>query len=145
MVDTTYQPKTYRKQGGNEFVVANGGILNMEAGALHKRPIVTITDDVTLTAADSGKIVVVNGVDKVATLPATALGLVFTFVIQGLSVTTGFSISPVAADKINFGTDDKDWINTGATDVVGDSVTIVGDGADGWIVIDMHGIWAAES
>lgn len=144
MTDPTYQPKAYRKQGGDEFVFANGGILNLEAGALYKRPIETITGDTTLAAADSGKIVVVNGDDKTVTLPATALGLFFTFVIQSVGGSAGFKISPVAADKINFGTDNKGLINSTGTDVVGDSVTIVGDGVDGWIVTDMHGIWAAE-
>ena len=33
MADATYQPKTYRKQGGDEFVVASGGTLTLEAGA----------------------------------------------------------------------------------------------------------------
>lgn len=28
----TYAPKTYRKQGGNEFVVASGGKITVEAG-----------------------------------------------------------------------------------------------------------------
>ncbi len=144
MADATYQPKTYRKQGGDEFVVANGGILNLEAGALFKRPIEVITGDTTLTAADSGKIIVVNGDDKVASLPATALGLMFTFIMQSVGGSTGFSISPVSDDKINFGTNNKDWINSTGTDVIGDSVTIVGDGADGWIITAMHGVWAAE-
>ncbi len=32
MADTTYQPKIYRKQGGDEFVVANGGAITVESG-----------------------------------------------------------------------------------------------------------------
>jgi hypothetical protein len=32
MSDKTYQPKTYRKQGGDEFVIASGGKLTIEAG-----------------------------------------------------------------------------------------------------------------
>lgn len=32
MADSTYQPLVYRKQGGNEFVVASGGTLNIESG-----------------------------------------------------------------------------------------------------------------
>lgn len=31
MVDATYQPKVYRKQGGNELVVASGGVIDFEA------------------------------------------------------------------------------------------------------------------
>ena len=32
MVDGTYQPKVYRKQGGNELVVASGGAITVEPG-----------------------------------------------------------------------------------------------------------------
>ena len=33
MVDPTYQPKIYRKQGGEELVAALGGKINMEPGS----------------------------------------------------------------------------------------------------------------
>ncbi len=36
MADTTYQPKVYRKQGGEELVIASGGILNIETGGILK-------------------------------------------------------------------------------------------------------------
>lgn len=32
MVDTSYQPKVYKKQGGNELVVASGGAITVESG-----------------------------------------------------------------------------------------------------------------
>jgi len=32
MADATYGPKTYRKQGGDEFVIANGGAMKIESG-----------------------------------------------------------------------------------------------------------------
>ena len=32
MADPPYQPKEYRRQGGDEIVVASGGIINMEPG-----------------------------------------------------------------------------------------------------------------
>ena len=99
----------------------------------------------TLTAEDSGKTYVINVADCVVNLPATAVGLEFNFVVVTLSATTGCSLSPVAADAINEGTDDKDLINTAATDAVGDSVTLVGDGATGYYTKAMHGVWAAEA
>lgn len=34
MADATYTPKVYRKQGGDEFVVANGGKVKVETGGL---------------------------------------------------------------------------------------------------------------
>lgn len=37
MADTTYQPKTYRKEGGDTHVIASGGKLLVESGgAIHK-------------------------------------------------------------------------------------------------------------
>lgn len=38
----TYGPKTYRKQGGDEFVVADGGSINIEAGGAFRLPLVTL-------------------------------------------------------------------------------------------------------
>jgi hypothetical protein len=32
MADETYQPKVYRKQGGDEFVVSSGGAITVESG-----------------------------------------------------------------------------------------------------------------
>ena len=36
MADASYQPKVYRKQGGDELVVANGGVVNVETGGVVK-------------------------------------------------------------------------------------------------------------
>jgi len=99
----------------------------------------------TLTAADSGNVYRINVADCVVNLPATEEGLEFKFVIDTVSATTGCSLSPVAADNINGGTDDKDLINTAATDVKGDNVTLYGDGDEGWLTVGMHGVWAAEA
>ena len=98
----------------------------------------------TMTVDESGSIVVVTAADKVITLPATALGLTYTITLGngGISSGTGLSVSPVAADKINAKADDADLVNTGATDVIGDSVTVTGDGAGGWYTTGQRGIWA---
>ena len=36
MADATYTPKVYKKQGGDELVIASGGVLNIETGAVVK-------------------------------------------------------------------------------------------------------------
>lgn len=36
MADATYGPKVYMKQGGDEIVVASGGVLNVETGGMIK-------------------------------------------------------------------------------------------------------------
>lgn len=115
----------------------------------HTRQIVTKTASFTVTEADSGKVFICNAADLVATLPSTAEGLVFTFVTKVASAGVGTSVSPAAADKIMgagvTAADNKDLINSGASDVVGDSVTIVGDGLDGWFVLSTTGTWAREA
>lgn len=97
-----------------------------------------------LTSADDGMTFIATAAGGVVfTLPATVAGLKFTFVAKVLSSGTGLSLSPNSADKINAEADDADWINTEATDVVGDSCTVVGDGVDGWYTTAQVGLWAA--
>lgn len=107
--------------------------------------------DFNVLATDSGKVFIITGVDKVATLPATAAGLRFSFLVTAgaLSAGTGFSISPNASDKIMGAgltpADDKDLINDGATDAEGDLIELLGDGTDGWYVIRKLGTWSREA
>ena len=102
----------------------------------------------TVTAAQNRCMFTVGTADMVITLPATLAGLRYTFCVKTVSAGTGCQISPAAADAIHFVTsvDDKDLINTAATDVEGDSVTLVADGVDGWWVLSgVNGIWAKEA
>lgn len=123
---------------------ANGALAN-------KMPVLTKSADYTLTAADSGALVIVTGVDKVLTLPATVAGLVYTVVLAaaGLSAGTGLSISPNSADKIignGFtAADDKDAILAGSGDRAGDAITLVGDGVDGWYITSLTGTWTRQA
>lgn len=123
---------------------ANGGLANL-------MPVLTKSADYTLTATDSGALVIVTGVDKVLTLPATVAGLVYTIVLAaaGLSAGTGLSISPNASDKIignGFtAADDKDAILAGSDDRAGDAITLVGDGVDGWYITSLTGTWTRQA
>lgn len=156
MVDASYQPKVYMRQGGDVQVVANGGQMLVEEGgqivvgegAKQVSPTVLKGADYTVLASESGTTFIVTAADVKLTLPATAAGLRYTFIVKTLSTTTGCQLSPVAADKIlgnGFaGTDDKDAINTAATDVVGDMMTLIGDGVDGWLIENLIGTWALE-
>ena len=103
----------------------------------------------TLTAADSGKTFYTTIADVVFNLPATAAGLSFTVVTGVASAGTGTALSPVAADLIEGAgvtpADNKDLINTGATDAVGDSVTVYGNGTTGWLAVVNKGTWAREA
>lgn len=103
----------------------------------------------TVTEADSGKVFVTSAVDIVFTLPAAApssKGVFFTFICGSASGGTGMQVAPVAADKIQgkgiTAADNKAYINSGATDAVGDLVTVVCDGVDGYWVVDERGTFA---
>ena len=117
---------------------------------VHKNTrVLTKTANYTVTAADSGYIIFANAVDLVFTLPATVIGLKYTFIVQTVSATTGLSISPNASDQIignGFtAADDKDAINTAATDVKGDLIEVWGDGSLGWYITNVVGTWAREA
>lgn len=51
MPDGTYQPKVYRKQGGDELVVASGGTITMEAGGQVTVPFLAISSSATTIPA----------------------------------------------------------------------------------------------
>lgn len=129
------------------FAHAADGFLN---GKNVRRTVNLAAATQTLRLDQSGEIFV-GVVDGVFTLPAVAAankGATYTFVCGVASGGTGLSISPAAADHIRGAglgaVDNKDLINTGATDVIGDSATIVSDGVDGWIITGLGGIWAKE-
>jgi len=107
------------------------------------------TANYTVSADESGKVFFAKAVDLVFTLPATEAGLRYTFIVHTASAVTGLSISPAAADAIHgnglTSVDDKDLINTAATDAEGDSVTIEGDGVDGWWIVAINGTFAKEA
>lgn len=108
----------------------------------------------TLTAAQSGQ-KFVGLVDAVFTLPAAAAGtkgVWYEFECGAVSAGVGLSISPAAADSvIGNGLSNvvnKDLINSGATDRLGDSVRIYCTGASGtgaWVIETIIGTWAKEA
>lgn len=111
------------------------------------RKVLTKNADYAVTAADSRAVIVVTGVDKVMTLPATVAGLEYTFVLAaaGLSAGTGLQIAPNAADKIMgngfTSADNKAAVLAGSGDREGDSITLIGDGVDGWYIVGVTGTW----
>jgi hypothetical protein len=126
-----------------KLTVAAGAQLNF-AGAKSQ----TKSADYTMAEGDSGQITYVDTDAKVITLPATVVGMTFTLVNAGADGTVALKIAPNAQDKIMgaglTSADNKYIINTKATAKTGDRVTLVGDGASGWYVAEMVGIWARE-
>ena len=83
------------------------------------------------------------------TLPSIAIGNTVTFVNMAPDGTGEMSISPAALDGITYvgdSTDDKDLINTKATQKQGDFVTLASlDGVAAWQVVAVRGVWAKEA
>lgn len=103
-----------------------------------------------LTAEQSGQRFV-GAVDAVFTLPAAGAatkGVQYEFECGALSVGTGLSVSPAAADAIAgnglTAVANKDLVNTGASDRLGDSATIYCDGVQ-WVIASIIGTWAKEA
>lgn len=68
----TYQPKVYRKQGGDEMVVGSGGVVTVESGGA-----VTIASGGTITIASGGDIAadqIFDGADLKNTADANVIG-----------------------------------------------------------------------
>lgn len=109
----------------------------------------------TLTKAQSGE-KFVGAVDAVFTLPSAAgagmAGVWYEFECGALSSGTGLSISPNAADAIGGNglgvVLDKDLINSGASDRLGDMVRIYCTGVAGataWRIETVVGTWGKEA
>lgn len=97
---------------------------------------------------DSGKTFYIKDNAVTFTLPAIAVGEVYTFVNLSKDGKFALTISPNASDGINYkgsSTDNKDLINTAATSKKGDFVTIASlSRTDYWEVTACRGIWAKE-
>ena len=100
-------------------------------------------------STDSGKTFTSKTNGTVFTLPAIAVGNVFTFVNTAEDGANTFTISPNASDGILYVgglVDDKDLINTKATSKVGDYVKIAAlNSTAHWTVVEAQGVWAKES
>jgi hypothetical protein len=133
------------------------GTIALTTGVGSYRDYTLSTDNETLTVADCGKTYAQATDAKQYNLPATAAGCTFTFINAGAATNNDVEINPDAADQM-FGTvtlaasvvavagaAGESVINTKATTVRGDSMTIVGDGADGWYIVGSTGIWAEET
>ena len=97
-------------------------------------------------STDSGKTFLSNTTDVVFTLPAIAVGNVYTFVNTAGDGGNNLTISPNSSDGILYLgslTDNKDVINTASTSKVGDYVTIASlNSTVFWTVVDVQGVWA---
>lgn len=126
----------------------------VDAAPVDKNRSEDVNANKTLIAADTGKTFVVtkNSGTVVFTLPATAVGLVYTFLYTGKDAGATLQVSPVSADGIaaaGGATVNKDLIMAAATIKKGDYVTIAsGVGATGvtaWHVTAQRGVITKEA
>lgn len=148
----SYQPKTYRKDGGNTHVIASGGTLDIQAGAIVNlggqtvRTVEAHTADDTLTAAESGSVHTNTGAGATITLalPAAVVGLEFYFQVG-------------AAQQLRLdpnGTETISLPSTGVAgaagkylvaDAIGETVHILCAIAGTWAVMGYTGTWTSEA
>ena len=137
------QTKVYRDSNGDRLRVAGGGLIDYVTMKAQ-----TKSANFAAAEGDVGQRTLID-TDGVVTLPATVVGIVFTFENAGVDGAVGITISPNAADKIMgvglTSADDKDLVNTKATAQKGDRVTLIGDGASGWYVQSLIGTWARQA
>lgn len=124
----------------------------IDAAHVDKNRSVDLVGNVTLVAADTGKTYVVSGGTSILTLPATAVGLVYTALYNGPDGGGQIQFSPVAADGIaavGSAVVNKDLILASGTIRKGDYVTIVsGVGATGvtaWHMTAQRGVVTKEA
>lgn len=124
-------------------------LTNFKGGVADDLAVEKTANYTVVITTDSGKTFTMALDGGVFTLPSIAIGNTFTFINLAQNGTADLSISPAALDGITYaGTavDDKDLINTKATAIRGDYVTIASlDGVLAWQVVDARGIWAKEA
>ena len=116
---------------------------------------IKLAADTTLAIANHsvqvGAYVEVKADAKTLTLPAVVLGASFIIVNTNDDAGGLLTISPNASDKFLVdiagaaGTDNKDILNTKASQKKYDFVHLIGMHADGWLIHNVRGIWVDES
>jgi len=133
---------------GNVTGDVTGAVTGDVTGSATRLPAVNLAAATqALTIAHSGQ-TFVGAVDAVFTLPLASVGagVYYHFVTGVASAGTGLRITAVTPGEIfGAGVDTGaagSITNSGATDVVGDCITLVSDGVDQWIGINVRGTWA---
>lgn len=119
-------------------------------GSVLPDSIVTTTETTTtLDTTDIGKITKVTADNQTITLPATVVGYFFTIYYAGAD---GGALITVELDNNDqflgcdiAGAAGEALLLTKVTSDKGDYVRLLGDGADGWKIVEMNGTWAEAS
>ena len=116
---------------------------------------INLSADTTLAvnthSVQVGKFVTISADDKTLTLPAVTVGASFIIVNTSNDGGSKLTISPNSNDKFLVdiagaaGTDNKDIINTKATQIKYDYVKLVGLSSVGWLIDDIRGTWVDQA
>jgi hypothetical protein len=132
-----------------KYILVDLNVLPEGLGFLRNRTWEQVSADKTLDVQDVGKVMLVDTDAKTITLPAVSTEFEFVVMNGGKDGTVAVTVSPNTNDKIMgadlAGVDNKDRINTKATAMAGDYIYLRYGSADGWIVVEERGTWAAES
>ena len=145
MADETYQPKTYRKDGGDTSVVASGGVLDIESGGAlkfdSKQVYPTVVAEVLFTEAG------VAGV-YTGTIALPAGSRIIDVGVDGIAVwTAGTSAKLIVGD----GDDDDGFFtetNLKATDLLAGEINNIehpGELAGAYIVNEQRKLYSAAA
>lgn len=126
----------------------NNGIRRADA-----TPVLTKTGAYSVTGDDHDRLILINSAATVAMLLPAAEdypGLRVTFALVVASTSgNGHLLDVTGTDRVrgNGITDaeSKGLVNTQATSAIGDSVTVVSDGAGVYYITDVVGTWAVEA
>jgi hypothetical protein len=109
----------------------------------------TVSDNLTLDAQDSGKLLWIDTDAKTITLPAVEGMSNIRIMNGGAFGAVAVTVSPNANDMVESvnvaGVDNKDIVNTKATACRGDYIDLDYSDANGWVVTRMVGTWVKES
>jgi hypothetical protein len=144
----------------DSYLDSQATYVDRDAMAGLRRVVSTLADTLTLTNGDSNSVVFAtkSSATQTFTLPsAVTAGLQYTFVCNNAA--GEILINPATGEKIRgqtlatLGVDaDTQAIsntttgikNTAATNVVGDSITLLSDGVDTWHIVGSTGIWSTQ-
>jgi len=116
------------------------------------RSVVTYTDDQTISASQTGWIIVCDGneagaggtpANVIFSLPTAATGLTYTFIDANSTAAEDLYIKAASGDKINQGTAGQ--YLACKTDSAGQSVTLQAINDERWEIIAVSGTWEADS
>ena len=151
MADTTYQPRVFKKDGGNTLVVDPGGVIDFGT------PVAAGSTLAVTKVLHAGRIIALDtAAGSTCTLPAaTGTGAVYTFIVTVTPTSNQHTVAALTTDIMAgqaFGVDDDGvpgnaWGTAADTDkILMNSSTQGGEIGDRVVCVDIKtGVWAVTA